>query len=58
MTKHHAKHYKCVRCKKQADVSWPHVEPGIESMPHCRKCVRDIQIQLMIKLAGDIYEKN
>ncbi len=51
----HAEDYYCVRCyeeKKliQAEKFWPNVDIDIKNYPYCKKCIDDLNLDLMISM--------
>lgn len=50
---------KCCVCGEQAEVFWPIIDPDIPSNPYCKKCVKEAQYELLLKLheIDDKYKK-
>lgn len=46
-TEKHAKDYRCVSCGKQAVAIWPDIDPDISSNPYCRKCLDELQTNIL-----------
>jgi len=43
----------CVSCGKQAVAFWPCIDPDIVSKPYCRKCLDEIQHELLMRMIDE-----
>lgn len=55
--KFYAVDYYCVRCYGEnkrigAEKFWPNVDVDIESFPYCKRCIDDLNSELLISLYG------
>ena len=54
----HAKDLKCCKCKKaQAVAFWPCIDPDIQSHPYCKKCLDEVNIELLIAICEQDEEE-
>ena len=49
----YAKDQKCIKCKKQAEVFWPMMDPDIQEYPYCRPCVDQAKMHLLIEICKE-----